>query len=118
MNVFLEIAAGLRSCHRAQLLYRGFQELRDELLDLFPQPWIVQSIQQGWVFNVSKSAAQGAFHNVVVDHSQPRFLGSCAKARALGTSVAPLLQKQVRFGTVIMIAGRSDCGHNEGMAAR
>jgi hypothetical protein len=82
MHVFLKVAGRRGTGGRTQILQRGLQEFRNVGLDLFAQSQSVQRLEQGRVFNVGKSAAQGAFHNVVIDHRQPRFLGNCAKARA------------------------------------
>jgi hypothetical protein len=82
MHVFLKVAGRRGTGDRTQILQRGLQEFRNVGLDLFAQSQSVQRLEQGRVFNVGKSAAQGAFHNVVIDHRQPRFLGSCANARA------------------------------------
>jgi hypothetical protein len=82
MHVFLEVAGGWGSSDRTQILDWGPQEFRNVGLDLFAQSRSVQRLQQRRILNVGKSAAQGAFHNVVIDHRQPRSLGSCAKARA------------------------------------
>jgi hypothetical protein len=80
MHVFLEVAGGRGGGHRTQILDRGLQEFRNVSLDLFAQSRSVQRLQQGRVFNVGKSAAQGAFHNVVIDHRQPRFGELCESA--------------------------------------
>jgi hypothetical protein len=78
MDFFLEIG-GTRRRNGTEFLDGGLQQFRDKLLDLIAQSRIVQGFQQAWVFNVGKSAAEGAFHNIVVDHRLPRFVGEFAK---------------------------------------
>jgi hypothetical protein len=90
MHVFLKVTGRRGSSHRTQILHRGLQEIRNVVLDLFAQSWSVQRLQQGRVFNMRKSAAQGAFHNVVIDHRQPRFIGELCKKRVPLSTSDPL----------------------------
>jgi hypothetical protein len=98
MHVFLKVTGRRGSSHRTQILHRGLQEIRNVVLDLFAQSWSVQRLQQGRVFNMRKSAAQGAFHNVVIDHHQPRFLGELCESAC---RLAPLIRFSIREARVI-----------------
>jgi len=68
MDIFLEVASGLRRAHGAQFFDRGFQQFHDVVLNLFPQTGILQGFQQIVLLNVGESATQRTLDNVVVDH--------------------------------------------------
>ena len=74
MYVLLEIASQLRSAHGTQLFHRGFQQLRDVLLDLLADAGFLQSCEKFLILNMGKSAAQRTFHDVVVNHGSPSSL--------------------------------------------
>lgn len=68
MDVFLEVAPGLRGSYRIQLVDRGLQKLGHVLFNLLADAGLLQSCQEVLILNVGESAAQRTFHDVVVDH--------------------------------------------------
>jgi hypothetical protein len=74
VNLFLEIVAGLCGANGTQFLDWGFQELGSIFFDLLTQPLIFESLEQCRILDMGESAAQWTFHNVIINHRQPRRL--------------------------------------------
>jgi hypothetical protein len=75
MDILLELASGWTRGHAADVLDWRVQEVGDVFFDLLAQARRLQSPQKGGVLDVGESAAQEAFHDVIIHYSQPRFLG-------------------------------------------
>src|SRR4051812_11655448 len=73
MNVFLEIPLNRNDSGAGECLGWGVQQFSDVLFNLFANSLILQCLEQSMLFNVGKSAAKGAFHNVVVNHGSLNF---------------------------------------------
>jgi len=91
VNVFLEIAAGLRRSYRAQFVDGGLQKFCDVLFDLLADAGLFQCNQEFLIPNMGKSGAQRAFHDVVVDHGSPSSL-------EFGHGKGPLEPVECRWG--------------------
>jgi hypothetical protein len=90
VNILLEVASGLRRTHCAQLVYWRFEKLSDVFFDLLADVGLLQSLEQFFVFDVGKSPAKRALHDIVIDHGHPRVQGN------RGTKKTPLSADRAR----------------------